>query len=242
MSDQRLLKTAIKLANSNRNGRLQAEKIFLDHLSMYSQDTDVRIMLALLLCGAPWADEDGALANLNLALSYETDPIKRAHCLLLMAYMQQHMFGIQKELYEQISSLSISDSTILAILEIAKAWYHGYFKKSDLYEQALQKSIEYDNTIARNYYELGKFYIEEKNDYKKGTELIRKAIANVKKVYTDPENFTKIQKKLTPHEKNIYTNGFSDLDDLSLKQFLDERYKMSEISDSVYGFMKEYLC
>jgi tetratricopeptide (TPR) repeat protein len=241
MIDQKLLEKAREAANKNETGMFEAEKIFLDHLTLHPQDTDVRIMLSLLLYTTPWVDSDAALANLNTALSYEKDQTKRAYCLLIMAYIWEHTFRITEELYEQIVSLEVTNPTILAMLEIAKAWYHRGFDNYILYEQSLKKSIEYDSTTARNYYDLGEYYINKKHRYKEGNDLIRKAIANVNRVSADSENFVKLQGSLTSHEKKIYTDDFSDLDNTSVQQFLDERYKMLRISFVIYNNMRSYL-
>lgn len=240
MIDQTLLEKIRIEANRDEKGMFEAEKIFLAHLHVYPQDTDVRIMLGLLLYATPWGDHDAALAVLGTVLSYEKDQTKRAYCLLLMAYMHEHTFRIQEELYEQIVSLEVTDPTILAMLEIARAWYHRGFDNYDLYEQSLQKSIEYDPTIARNYYDLGEYYMEKKNNYEKGTELIRKGMLNVKTVYTTSEVMRNLN-NLTRQERLIYTDDCSKLSRISLEEFLDQRYKMVRINDVIYGFMKSYL-
>lgn len=243
--DKVLLKKIVTLANSDQKKQEEAHDLLSNYLQKNPYDTDIWFRLIMLYYS--WYDEAMVFLYINKVLSYEKNLEKIAYCLLILAYIEEHhvyenMQGhISHELFNKLDNISVENKSTASMIEIAKAWYYKFFEKNELYEQSLQKSIEYDSTIARNYYDLGEYYINKKYRYKEGNDLIRKAIANVNRISVDSENFAKLRGSLTSHEKKIYTDDFSDLDNTSVQQFFDERYKMLCISFVIYNNMRSYL-
>ncbi len=164
----------------------KAQAILDDYLKNHPKDTDAWL-LAMRLEYSGAEDPEKIVEYANHVLSY--DPSNPA-ALLFLSFADYFSFGSSNdELYSKLLNAKSSDPEMLAMLEVAKAYY---WEKRDLQKciDALKKSIKYSPSQRINYCMLGQIYIRQKQDYKQileGADLIKRGLGNVKKIATGEE-------------------------------------------------------
>lgn len=163
----------------------EIETILKIYLLEHPQDTDMWLRLALLyVFGWHKREPIESIRCLNNILSYDPDNIQ---AFLMLAFIESQSFGENRP-YGQLREstlalcrLQTNDSEVLSMIAYAKSFY---YKKKDLvrYEQYLLKSIAYCDTHVNNLLVLGRYYLK-KREFKKGKELIEKALRNIKGIY-----------------------------------------------------------
>lgn len=175
----------------------EIENILKNYLVEQPQDTDIWLRLALLyLFGWHKREPVESIQCLNniLILSNDCDNIQ---AVLMLAFIESHSFGenrpfgqMQESTFEALCRLQTNDSEVLSMIAYAKSFY---YKKKDLvrYKQHLLKSIAYCDTHVNNLLVLGRYYLK-KREFKKGKELIEKALRNIKGIYDVDIEYTDI--------------------------------------------------
>ncbi len=128
--------------------------------------------------------------------------------------------SIHGVLYNMLRTTVCGDTEVMAVVELAKAWYLKKRVDKQKYEQALLKSITYSPHHVKNLAELGKFYLEQ-GKLEEGTKLIGQALENVKVVYTDQNS--------------------KDYDKFDIQEFLNEHHKGIHIRQEDYDKLKSLI-
>lgn len=183
---------------------------FNQYLSVDKYNTEVRFEYAIFLYNPPMADPYEAIDQLNIIFAYDPDNI---FALLLMVYFKDFSLGgMGDELFLKLCNVSTHDKDVLAMVELAKAWYYQW-EHEDKYEPALKNSINYCPTHVSNYIYLAEVYCKQ-NKLSQAYNLLNTAIGNVKIV--------------------LNTKDSSKHDLTTLQNFLDERFRGTRKTDILY--------
>jgi len=153
-----IIENAIALANTGKeNGFEAAQTILLEHLKLHPQDTQAWLLLIRIECNTPFDDAERITDYAQHILAY--DPLN-VYALLFLVYADYYTFGgSNQEIYQKLCKLSVKDKKLMAIIEIAKAFYLEY-TDHQAYEKILKKSIEYYPLLS-NLRRLGDLYTEQ---------------------------------------------------------------------------------
>jgi len=188
------------LEGPSENLLLQIESILLDYLKQNYQDTDIWLRFIVLEFTPPWGDYDKIEGYVNNILQYDTYNV---NALLLLAYAQVvYLGGITQELVNLLMHTHSSDKEILAMIDLAKAWYYEKIDEKK-YEKFLLDSVNHSQNHVYNLFSLGELYAK-KGQKAEGIMLMDKAINNINKQHQDNLEFydiTSISDFLSEHFK-----------------------------------------
>jgi hypothetical protein len=156
-----------------------AQGILLNYLKNNPKDTDAWLLLMRLEYSGT-EDPEKMAEYANQVLIYDSE---NPSALLFLSFTDYFACGSYEEaLYSKLIKGKTNDPEMLAMLEVAKAYY---WEKRDLNKciAALKKSIEYSQKQRINLCMLGEIYIQQRLDHKQtleGAELIKRGLNNVK--------------------------------------------------------------
>jgi tetratricopeptide (TPR) repeat protein len=155
-----------------------------EQLNCESNDIELWLGLAVAIAEAPFGDEETGIAFVHKALAVDNNnPL----ALIILAYMYEyHLGGIDDMLLHQIKNLQTDSDEINSMLKYVASWSYRSGKKNDpeMEEKLLKESIALYDEHVWNYEHLAMLYLQEER-YFELNNLIRKALKNVKKIYTD---------------------------------------------------------
>jgi len=153
-----IIENAITLANTGKeNGFEAAQALLMEYLKLHPQNTQAWLLLATIESNPPLEDAERIAHYAQHILFY--DPLN-IYALLLWVYADCYGFGRSNtELYQKLCKLAVKDKKLMAMIEIAKAFYLEYTDQ-EKYEKTLQKSIEYFPLLS-NLRKLGDLYTKQ---------------------------------------------------------------------------------
>jgi len=189
-----------------------------EYLANNPEDTGVRLRLVMLEFTPPWENPELLVKYLNEIFKYDPDNI---YAILILSYTEDVFWGgITDELFTKLDNLSSKDPEILSMIELAKAWYYEEKRNNELYEKYLLSSISYCNNHVRNYEALAYLYAK-KGKKNQATKLARKALHNI---------------------KIVYTKDYPRTDITDVEKFINEFFKSTHITkpnlESIYELLK----
>lgn len=156
----------------------------LEQLNHESNDIELWLGLAVAVAESPFGDEETGIAFVHKALAIDNNnPL----ALIILAYMYEyHLGGIDDMLLHQIKNLQTDSDEINSMLKYVVSWSYRSGKKNDpkMEEKFLKESIVFCDKHVWNYEHLATLYFKQER-YLEVNSLIRKALKNIKKVYTD---------------------------------------------------------
>jgi tetratricopeptide (TPR) repeat protein len=156
----------------------------LEQLNRESKDIELWLGLAVAIAESPFGDEETGIAFVHKALAVDNNnPL----ALIILAYMYEyHLGGIDDMLLHQIKNLQTGSDEINSMLKYVASWSYRSDKKNDpkMEEKLLKESIALYDKHVWNYEHLATLYLQQER-YLEVNNLIRKALSNVKKIYTD---------------------------------------------------------
>jgi tetratricopeptide (TPR) repeat protein len=189
-------------------------------LKYESNDIELWISLAIAVVAVPIVDYEKSIACLEKALSIDTNnPI----VLMVLAHVYEYeLGGIDDMLLHQIKILHTDSDEINSMLKYVVLWSYREHKKSDpeAEEKLLKESIDLCDKHVWNYEHLARLYNKQKR-YLEINKLIKKALNNVKKIYTD---------------ENIHEYQTTSVDD-----FINSRIKGTHITDNNVDMIQKEL-
>jgi len=189
-----------------------------EQLTYESNDIELWISLAIAIVAPPFGDEEKAIAFIQKALAIDNNnPI----ALIVLAHVYEYeLGGVDDMLLHQIQTLHTDSDEINSMLKYVASWSYRCHKKDDpeTEEKLLKESIQLCDKYVWNYEHLARLYFRQKR-YLEVNSLIKKALKNVKKIYTD---------------ENINEYRSANIDD-----FINSRIKGTHITDSNVEFIKE---
>lgn len=156
----------------------------LEQLNHESNDIELWLGLAVAIAESPFGDEETGIAFVHKALAVDdNNPL----ALIILAYLYEyHLGGIDDMLLHQIKNLQTDSDEINSMLKYVASWSYRSGKKNDpkMEEKFLKESIDLCDKYVWNYEHLATLYLKQ-GRYSEVNTLIRKALKNVKKIYTD---------------------------------------------------------
>ena len=152
------------------------------YLKQHPHDTDIWIQLALAVYVTSYADDIKAIECMNAILSY--DPLN-PYALIILAYIESHMFGITDATFEKLCSVKFEDNEIMSMIEYVKSWYYSEHKNDEFYQKVLENSVALCKKHVRNCVNLGGLYIEQGRiaEGKKLQDLARSNITEISNIH-----------------------------------------------------------
>lgn len=182
-----------------------------EQLKHKSNDINLWIKLAVAIIAVPIVDYEKSIACLENALVFDSNnPI----ALIILAHVYEYeLGGIDDMLLHQIKNLNTSSNEINSMLKYVSSWSYSDGKKNDseIEEKLLKESIQLYDGHVWNYGHLARLYTKQKR-YLEINKLIKKALNNVEKIYTD---------------KNIH-----EYQTISVDDFINSRIKGTHITNS----------
>lgn len=178
-----------------------------EQLKHESNDVNLWISLAKAIITVPIVDHEKSIACLEKALAIDNNnPI----ALIVLAHVYEYeLGGIDDMLLHQIKILHTDSNEINSMLKYVASWSYSYTKKQhyDMEEKLLKESIELCDTHVWNYEHLARLYLRQKR-YTEVNSLIKKALSNIKKMYSDNEDhdITDINEFINERIKGIHLN------------------------------------
>lgn len=206
---------------------LEMERLFEQALLQDQHNIGLLLRFAILVQEVPLADHVKSISILETILTIDTNnPI----ALLILAYVYYHNIGIIDEsLYQQLISNPTNDPEIKSMLKYCASWFYVTRNDNHNVEKMLIESIDACQAHTYNYKKLAELRLRQ-NQPAGAKQFIKKALINVKKIYTN------------------YTDYINQID---VQQFLGERIKGIYLTDSNYydlkmleaeAVLKEQLC
>lgn len=167
---------------------------------------DLLLRLALFELEPPEGDPDKCIEYLNRVLSLDEN---NATALLFFAHLHEYVvWFIPDELLAKIETLYTDNDEYNSMLKYVASWSYGKFRKNipEKEEALLKESIKLYSRHVWNYVNLAELYAAQ-GKITESQELAKKALSNVKKVYScevleyDPTNITDF---LNAEIKRIY--------------------------------------
>ena len=191
-----------------------------EQLKYKSNDINLWIKLAVTIIAVPIVDYEKSIACLENALAIDNNnPI----ALMVLAHVYEYeLGGIDDMLLHQIKNLHTDSDEINSMLKYVASWSYSDGKKNDpeVEEQLLKESIKLWDKHVWNYEHLARVYIQQKR-YLEINSLIKKALRNVKKTYTN---------------KNIH-----EYQTTSINDFINSRIKGTHITGSNVDMIQKEL-
>ncbi len=188
-----------------KNTREKVEVLLEGKLKEDPKNIDLWLRLAVLKLYFPFHDEYKSIEYLEEILKIEKDnPI----ALLLKAYINHYyLWGIDKELFDKLNSIHTSNNELNSMLKyVANLYYYEKKEDPEKEKQLLKESINLYTGHVWNYVCLAYLYFS-KGQNLEAKELIKKALKNVKKVYSDDDleyDLTDPNKFIEQNIKGIY--------------------------------------
>jgi len=181
MSEPDILKKVNILSNNNDETLYH---FLSEQLNYESNNIEFWLSLAIAISYPPFGDEEKAIAFTRKALAIDSNnPI----ALIILAFMYEyHLGGIDDTLLHKIKNLHSGSNEINSMLKYVASWSYAWHKKNDpeMEEELLKESIELCGKHVWNYVALADLYSRQKR-YLEINGLIKQALNNVKKIYTD---------------------------------------------------------
>jgi tetratricopeptide (TPR) repeat protein len=184
------------------------EELYLlvkEQLKHKSNDIILWIKLAIAVIVVPIVDYETSIACLEKAL--DIDPQNPIALIILAHIYEYQLGGIDDILLHKIKTLHTNSAEINSMLKYVASWSYSSGKKQhyDLEEQLLKESIQLYDKHVWNYMHLVRLYTRQKR-YLEINSLVKKALNNVQKVYSDQDDHdvTDIDEYLNEHIKGIY--------------------------------------
>ena len=213
----------IKKANEYNNSAdrydvLMGEKLFDDYIAKHPNDIDMLLRLATYLLLWQFGDTPKAMECINRVLELDKNNIEAT---LLLVCIKFFYICTSEEDRLSLCNLKTDDPEELSMIEYAKSWtYVNNKKQQDLYQEALEKSVQLYSFHVWNHMHLARFYI--KQDRKtEARSLMQKAIKNVKVVF-----------HLDNEQKNDWT---------STQEYFNKIIRGTHITDVLYESLKNEL-
>lgn len=176
-----------------------------EQLKYESHDIELWISLAIAIAAVPIVDYEKSIACLQKALAIDNNnPI----ALIVLAHVYEYeLGGIDDMLLHQIKTLHTDSDEVNSMLKYVASWSYSYTKKQhyDLEEQLLKESIDLCDKHVWNYDHLARLYLRQKR-YLEVNTLVKKALKNIKYVYSDDDNYdiTNINEFINERIKGIH--------------------------------------
>ncbi len=156
----------------------------LEQLNRESNDIELWLGLAVAIAESPFGDEETGIVFAQKALAIDSNnPL----ALIILAYLYEyHLGGIDDMLLHQIKNLQTDSDEINSMLKYVASWSYRSGKKNDpqMEEELLKESIALCDKHVWNYEHLATLCLQQER-YLEANNLIRKALKNVKKIYSD---------------------------------------------------------
>jgi len=183
------------------------------YLNLHPNDNNMRLKYALFLFDSLLHDDIEAIEQLNKIIEQDQ---KNINAWFLLAYIKDRSSFIDEQLFAKLCTLKSSDNCMQSMIEYIKSWYYIHNNEKD-YEQSLINSINLCDKYVYNYVSLGIFYMQKKKIIE-GQNLLRKALDNIKHVYSEEYPYPDI---------------------LDIEEFFNERIKGIHLSQSNYEITLE---
>lgn len=170
---------------------IKVEKIIKESLNENPKDIQLWIKLSLTELQFPFEDYESALQCISRI--YNIDPCN-IDAIILETGIRWHSFGfINEELFKRLVKTSCAYEKKTAIIYYLQSLYYEYDKDIKNQKLLLEKSIEVYDRFVYPYRDLGTILLSELK-FKERNEMLKKAVANVKKVLQieDPYDFTDV--------------------------------------------------
>ncbi len=184
------LNVDLKKAINNQNIE-ETESIIKKELEINPKSIQLWLKLSLTELQFPFEDYESALQCISQI--YNIDPCN-IDAIILETGIRWHSFGfINEELFKRLVKTSCVDEKKTAIIYYLQSLYYEDDKDIKNRKLLLKKSIEVYDRFVYPYRDLGRILLSELK-FKEGNEMLKKAVANVKKVLQieDPYDFTDV--------------------------------------------------
>lgn len=197
--------TQVNILDKNEDESLYS--FLLEQINNESKNVEFWISLAIAIVMPPIVDEKTSIAFLNKALAIDNN---NPTALLILTYVYEHeLGGIDDMLLHQIKNLHTDSDEINSMLKCVASWSYCESKKYDPEEEErlLKESILLCDKHVRNYKYLARLYFEQER-YLEANNLLKKALNNIKKVYSDDDDYdiTDINEFINERIKGIYVS------------------------------------
>ncbi|QQR49070.1 hypothetical protein IPF37_05975 [bacterium] len=159
------------------------KKILEKKLNQNGKNIDLLFKLALLEIEPPEGDDVKCIAYLEQILALDKDNVQ---ALILFAYL--HYYNLfehaEEDLINKLISLKSPSDELNSMLRYAASWAFQFKGNSEKQIFFLKESIALDPKNVFHYVGLAYNYFEQGKDLE-AKELVKKALGNIKKVYTD---------------------------------------------------------
>jgi|SRR5438445_5158255 len=197
-----------KINALNRNNDKTLYHFILEQLTYESNDIELWLSLAIVIAAPPFGDEEYGIIFINKALSIDHNhPI----ALIILAHIYEFQLGgIDDMLLHQIKNLHTTSDEVNSMLKYVASWSYSKGKKDDpeMEEKLLKESILLCDKHVWNYEHLARLYLQQKR-YLEINSLIKKALSNIKKIYSDDDDhdITDINEFINERIKGIHLNN-----------------------------------
>jgi tetratricopeptide (TPR) repeat protein len=206
--------TEVNILSKNDDKALYG--FILQQKTNHSNDVNFWLSLAVVIIQPPFGDEETGIFFIKKALSINhNNPI----ALIILAHVYEYQLGgINDMLLHQIKNLRTDSDEINSMLKYVASWSYRESKKynPDEEERLLKESILFCDKHVWNYEHLAKLYFKQKR-YIEVNNLLRKALNNIEKVYSDDDDY-----------------DITDID-----EFINEAIKGVHLSESNFRFIKQ---
>lgn len=191
----------------SRNDDKGLYSFILEQMNSHSNDINFWLSLAVVIIQPPFGDEETGIFFVKKALSIDHN---NPAALIILAHIYEYQLGgINDMLLHQIKNLHTDSNEVNSMLKYVASWSYRESKKynPEEEERLLKESILLCDRHVWNYEHLARLYLKQKR-YLEVNNLIRKALKNIKKIYSDNDNsdITDIDEFINERIKGIYLN------------------------------------
>ena len=144
-------------------------------------DTEIWLKLALTEYCVPIADYRAVIDSLIKILCYAPNNIQ---VLLMLAYVQDHYYGITKDILDKLARAIPGDSQEEALILYVQTWYYRDQHEKATVEQLLHQSIGIYPKFVRQHEDLGELY-KDRGELSDAYYHFKEALSNVQRVFGD---------------------------------------------------------
>jgi hypothetical protein len=197
--------TKINILSKNDDKALYS--FILEQMNSNSNDINFWLSLAVVIIQPPFGDEETGIFFVKKALSIDHN---NPTALIILAHIYEYQLGgINDMLLHQIKNLHTDSNEINSMLKYVASWSYRESKKynPEEEERLLKESILLCDRHVWNYEHLAKLYFKQKR-YLEVNSLLRKALKNIKKVYSEDDDYdiTDINEFINERIKGIYAS------------------------------------
>ena len=190
----------------SRNDDKALYSFILEKMNSNSNDINFWLSLAVVIIQPPFGDEETGIFFVKKALSIDHN---NPEALIVLAHIYEYQLGgIDDMLLHQIKNLHTGSNEINSMLKYVASWSYRENKKDNPKEEErlLKESILLCNRHVWNYEHLAELYFKQKR-YLEVNSLLRKALNNIKKVYSDNDDYdiTDINEFINERIKGIHS-------------------------------------